>query len=138
MHKSLGVVTVATVVFGLTLLASRSARANTIPSQNALVNVASDNPRYGQHYKHSHKFTGNQEPRLAAEIKMKPADIAPEAAGVTAGSSFRNVVVQFGTTATAPTQVPEPASLAFLLPSGATIFGAMGMRFRKMLGFGSR
>jgi len=51
--------------------------------------------------------------------------------GVTADSQFSNVVVQFGTTATPPTEVPEPASLAFLLPSGATLFGAIGLRLRK-------
>jgi hypothetical protein len=51
--------------------------------------------------------------------------------GVTADSQFSDVVVQFGTTATPPTEVPEPASLAFLLPSGATIFGAIGLRLRK-------
>ena len=51
--------------------------------------------------------------------------------GVTVDSQFSNVVVQFGTTATPPTQVPEPASIAFLLPSGATLFGAITLRFRK-------
>jgi len=51
--------------------------------------------------------------------------------GVTSDSTFSDVVVQFGTTATPPTEVPEPASLAFLLPSGAMIFGAIGLRLRK-------
>ena len=51
--------------------------------------------------------------------------------GVTKDSTFSDVSVQFGTTATPPTQVPEPASVAFLLPSGAAIFGAIGLRLRK-------
>ena len=51
--------------------------------------------------------------------------------GVTADSTFSNVVVQFGTSATPPTQVPEPGSIALLLSTGATIFGGMVIRFRK-------
>lgn len=52
--------------------------------------------------------------------------------GVTANSTFSNVVIQFGTTATPPTpgdnQVPEPASM-FLLGSGL-IGAAAGLRKR--------
>ena len=51
--------------------------------------------------------------------------------GVTADSTFSNVVVQFGTSATPPTQVPEPGSIALLLSTAATIFGGMVIRFRK-------
>ena len=51
--------------------------------------------------------------------------------GVTADSTFSNVVVQFGTSATPPTQVPEPGSIALVLSTGATIFGGMVIRFRK-------
>jgi hypothetical protein len=51
--------------------------------------------------------------------------------GVTADSTFSNVVVHFGTSATPPTQVPEPGSIALLLSTGATIFGGMVIRFRK-------
>jgi hypothetical protein len=51
--------------------------------------------------------------------------------GVTSNSTFSNAVVQFGTSATPPTQVPEPGSIALLLSTGATIFGGMVIRFRK-------
>ena len=51
--------------------------------------------------------------------------------GVTTDSTFSNVVVQFGTSDTPPTAVPEPGSIALLLSTGATIFGGMVIRFRK-------
>jgi PEP-CTERM motif len=50
--------------------------------------------------------------------------------GVTVNSVFSNVVIQFGTTATPPTTVPEPTSM-FLLGSGLVGLAARFRRKRK-------
>jgi hypothetical protein len=52
--------------------------------------------------------------------------------GVTPTSTFSNVIVQFGTTATPPTAVPEPGSWALMLLSGAAIVGGLVIRRRNL------
>jgi hypothetical protein len=52
--------------------------------------------------------------------------------GVTRDSTFSNVGVQFGTSATPPTVVPEPGSIALLLATGGTLFGGIVIRFRTL------
>jgi hypothetical protein len=60
-----------------------------------------------------------------------PVSFTISAPGVTANSTFSNVVVQFGTSATPPVSVPEPTSLGMLLSAGAVIFGGIGMKARR-------
>jgi hypothetical protein len=52
--------------------------------------------------------------------------------GVTANSTFSNLTVQFGTSATPPVSMPEPASLGLLLSAGALIFGGIGIKARRL------
>lgn len=61
-----------------------------------------------------------------------PVSFTLSAPGVTANSTFSNLTVQFGTSATPPVSVPEPASLGLLLSAGAVIFGGIGMRARRL------
>jgi hypothetical protein len=50
-------------------------------------------------------------------------------AGVTADSDLSNIVIQFGTTATPPTTVPDSSSLSLLLLTGTGIAGLFVRRF---------
>lgn len=60
-----------------------------------------------------------------------PVTFTLSAPGVTGSSQFSNVIVQFGTQATPPVQVPEGASLTMMVLAGATILGGIGNRFRR-------
>jgi hypothetical protein len=60
-----------------------------------------------------------------------PVTFTLDVPGVTANSTFSNLTVQFGTSATPPVTVPEPASLGLLLSAGAVIFGGIGMKARR-------
>jgi hypothetical protein len=64
-------------------------------------------------------------------LLVGPVTFTLSAPGVTAGSQFSNVIVQFGTQATPPVQVPEGASLPMMVLAGATILGGIGNRFRR-------
>lgn len=78
----------------------------------------------------------NANPSIDANKPHNPFLVGPvsftiSAPGVTANSTFSNVVVQFGTSATPPVSVPEPTSLGLLLSAGAVIFGGIGMKARR-------
>jgi len=52
-------------------------------------------------------------------------------AGVTSNSQFSNVILQFGTTATPPVQMPEGASLPMIVLTAVAILSGIGHRFRR-------
>jgi hypothetical protein len=60
-----------------------------------------------------------------------PVTFTLSVAGVTSNSQFSNVVLQFGTKATPPVQMPEGASLPLIVLTAATILGGIGRRFRR-------
>jgi len=60
-----------------------------------------------------------------------PVTFTLSVAGVTSNSQFSNVILQFGTKATPPVQMPEGASLPLIVLTAATVLSGIGHRFRR-------